>query len=225
MTPCRTAVARSKVFLGPQNAKQIPLVLARALQPLGDRVEYVLHPHSGKEALDLRIAFEIGRLHAQCSSTRFLILSKDKGFDSLVAFLNQSGEARAERAASLDALSFVASLASASQAPNPQPATSRPPKTAQPAQGARASGAAPAVLIGPAIAGPLNAHLDRVVADLIRRGASRPWRYSTLRNTVLSTLGRDATEADAQRVVAALRERGWVKIDGARVTYALPNAH
>ena len=79
-----------KVFLGPNQAK-IPVALAAALQGLGANAEYVLAKSSGSNALDFHIAYYVGILSTQDSSTFFHIISKDAGFDPLIQHLKAKG--------------------------------------------------------------------------------------------------------------------------------------
>lgn len=77
---------RIKVFLGPKQAK-IPLPMVRAIQPLGSNVEYIQSEVGGPEALDLLIAYHIGELSSREPLATFRIISKDKGYRSLIQHL------------------------------------------------------------------------------------------------------------------------------------------
>jgi hypothetical protein len=74
------------VFAG-ANQKNISIKMAKALQPMGDKVEYVEISGSGKNALDFHIAFYIGQLAAADPTAYFHIISGDKGFDPLIEHL------------------------------------------------------------------------------------------------------------------------------------------
>lgn len=75
-----------KIFLGPNQSK-IPVTLASALQSLGDNAEYITLDASGNNALDFHIAYYIGALSTAEPSSFFHVISKDKGFDSLLKYL------------------------------------------------------------------------------------------------------------------------------------------
>jgi len=79
-----------KVFLGANQAK-IPITLAAALQQLGANAEYISLASSGSNALDFHIAYYIGNLSAQEPSAFFHVVSKDTGFDPLIAHLRTKG--------------------------------------------------------------------------------------------------------------------------------------
>ncbi len=76
------------VFLGAQQSK-LNTNLVRCLQPLGTRVEYVVISGSGKNALDFHIACYLGERAAIEPDAYFHIISKDAGFDPLIAHLNE----------------------------------------------------------------------------------------------------------------------------------------
>ena len=75
--------------------------LARALQPFGADVKYVQMEGSGHNALDFHIAYYLGRLAVEHPEARFQIVSKDAGFDPLVAHL-RARELLCERQPSLN---------------------------------------------------------------------------------------------------------------------------
>lgn len=74
------------VFVG-ENQSKVPFELAAAVQKLGARGEYVKISGNGPNALDFHIAYYIGRLAAADASAFFHIISRDKGFDPLIAHL------------------------------------------------------------------------------------------------------------------------------------------
>jgi len=62
------------------------------------------------------------------------------------------------------------------------------------------------------------------VDDLIKRKTARPRTLKTLRSTIHSHCGKATPAADIDAVYEALLELGYVKLDGAKVTYTLPAA-
>ncbi len=75
-----------RIFLGQHQAK-LPLELVASLQPFGKAVQYIQLTGNGKNALDFHLAFYLGRLAAECPGGFFHIISKDTGFDPLVAHM------------------------------------------------------------------------------------------------------------------------------------------
>jgi hypothetical protein len=89
---------RVRIFHGPQQ-KKFDVEMFKALQPLGDKVELVQSDRQGPDALDFHLAFTLGRVlqehsardRGQARSARFFVVSKDRGFDSLLAHVRQLG--------------------------------------------------------------------------------------------------------------------------------------
>jgi hypothetical protein len=75
-----------KIFVG-TNQTKIPVELVLKSQELGSQVEWIQINGSGKNALDFHITFVLGRLTQKDSEAFFHVISKDTGFDSLIAYL------------------------------------------------------------------------------------------------------------------------------------------
>ena len=84
------------VFVGASQTK-VPFEIAAALQQMGPNATYVKISGNGKNALDFHIAFWIGQLSARYPSAAFHIISKDNGFDPLIAHLKERGISAARR--------------------------------------------------------------------------------------------------------------------------------
>jgi hypothetical protein len=78
------------IFAG-DNQNKIDYDLVRETQPYGNRVQWIKIKGSGRNALDFHISFYLGKLSAIHKQASFFILSKDKGFDPLVRYLENSG--------------------------------------------------------------------------------------------------------------------------------------
>lgn len=74
------------IFVGASQVK-LPFDVAASVQALGDRARYIKIAGNGPNALDFHIAFYIGELAAADPTGFFHIVSKDKGFDPLIAHL------------------------------------------------------------------------------------------------------------------------------------------
>jgi hypothetical protein len=94
-----------KIFLGTNQAK-IPVEMARALQVLGADAEYITIDGNGRNALDFHIAYYIGRLAAENPGAHLHVISKDKGFDSLIKHL-KSQKVSCQRSASITDIAQV----------------------------------------------------------------------------------------------------------------------
>jgi hypothetical protein len=104
---------RVKVFLGSSLAK-VPVELVTAMQALGARAEYIRIAGNGPNALDFHIAYYIGRLAALDSEPFFHIISRDTGFDPLIAHLKEKG-VNCIRSTALDAIPILRTLSDATK--------------------------------------------------------------------------------------------------------------
>jgi hypothetical protein len=85
---------RVKVFVGATQAKgRISFELSHSMQMLGANAEYVRIARSGPNAVDMHIAYYIGRLLEKEPNAVVHIISKDTDFDPLVEYLRAKGSA------------------------------------------------------------------------------------------------------------------------------------
>ena len=77
---------RVLLFVG-KNLTRIPFSLAKSMQKMGTRAQYVEMAGTGHNALDFHIAYYIGRISAREEDVFFHIISNDQGFDPLIAHL------------------------------------------------------------------------------------------------------------------------------------------
>ncbi len=64
--------------------------------------------------------------------------------------------------------------------------------------------------------------LELVVADLLKRGAARPRKTATLKNTINSVFQNKLSDEELSSFVSALETRGYVAVQDTKVSYALP---
>lgn len=74
----------------------------------------------------------------------------------------------------------------------------------------------------PALPVAPEAQVDVVVADLIRRKASKPRTQKTLLSTLHALFKKELSEQQLAALFAALCKRGIVKVEGSKISYALP---
>lgn len=67
-----------------------------------------------------------------------------------------------------------------------------------------------------------EAQVEAVVADLIRRRASKPRTQKTLLSTLHALFKKELSEQQLADLFASLCKRGLVKVEGTKVSYALP---
>ncbi|MHB1144673.1 MAG: PIN domain-containing protein [Thiobacillus sp.] len=133
-----------RIFRGPHQNK-LDFDIAESLQPHGDRVKYIQSDKHGKNALDFHIAFYMGRLieeleatgsHA-CKNTRFVVISKDGGFEALMGHVQSLGYGAMKAASIRQALGLDEAVTEPESAlqptqtkspPSPSPASKPPDK-------------------------------------------------------------------------------------------------
>jgi hypothetical protein len=190
---------RVQVFLGPKNIK-LHRELVFAIQEFGDRGKYIPLEAPGSNALDFHIAYYLGILVAADPTGFFHIISKDTGFDPLLQHLKARGVSCA-RAASIEAMPCFSQVA-ACTIDSKRASDEGKPKSAA----GRVS---------------VDDMVKVAVDDLIKRKAARPRTPKTLRSTIHARCGKELPAADIDAVYEALVKRGYVKVDGAKVTYSL----
>ncbi len=186
---------RVQVFLGPKNMK-LHRELVFAMQEFGDRGQYIVLEAHGKDALDFHIAYYLGSLAAADPTGFFHIISKDTGFDPLLQHLKARGVSAA-RSVSIEAMPCFSQVAAGTM---------------------DSSGESPAGRVS------VDDMIKIAVDDLIKRKTARPRTPKTLRSTIHARCGKETPDADIDAVYEALVKRGYVKVDGAKVAYALPVA-
>jgi hypothetical protein len=87
-----TGQFRVKVFVGASQAKgRISFELVHSMQALGTNAEYVKIARTGKNAVDMHIAYYVGRLLEKEPNAAVHIVSKDSDFDPLIEYLQSKG--------------------------------------------------------------------------------------------------------------------------------------
>ncbi|WP_350446473.1 PIN domain-containing protein [Pseudomonas solani] len=190
---------RARVFLGPNNTK-LPVDLVLAMQRFGSRAEYVQLETPGLNALDFHLAFYMGQLTVEDSVAFYHVISRDKGFDPLIRHLKGKG-ILAARSESIEEMPCFNPPAAAIPAP-----TKLEPVRLVVAEGKTID----------------DSTLKLVVADLVARKAARPRTIRTLLNTIHSKVGKATDISEVEGIYKALRQRGYVKEAGDKVSYALP---
>jgi hypothetical protein len=115
-----------KVFFGAkQQEGRVPFKLLDAMLALGGSVEPVKVMRSGSNAVDMHIAYFIGRLVEKEPDASIHIISGDTDFDPLVEFLKASGVA-CKRARNIAEIARHAPPKSRAAPPPPKPARAVP---------------------------------------------------------------------------------------------------
>ena len=217
-----------RVFLGKTNTK-LGRDLVLAMHALGTRATYVELESSGPNALDFHIAFYLGELVAADSSAFFHIISKDKGFDPLIAHL-KSRHVLAARSVSIETMPCFAQpqpkpKATPINAPTVEkpkaksktkPITKAPTKSTKPTK--------PDKLSTPPLSPNVESQIKLVVENLAGRVTGKPASLKTLLSTIHARIGKTHPIEDAQTVQDELIKRNYVVVNGLKVSYRLPKA-
>lgn len=191
---------RVRVFLGPKNTK-LPVEFVLAIQELGERAEYIVLETSAANALDFHIAYYLGVLAATDPAGFFHIISKDTGFDPLLQHL-KARKVFSVRSPSIEEMPCFSKVATSPVEINEATYEAKPKPT-----GVRAS---------------VDELIKVAIEDLIKRKTSKPRTPKTLRNTIHAKCGKELPTSDIEAVYEALVKRGYIKVDGQKVTYKLP---
>lgn len=81
---------RVKIFVG-RSQNTLPFELATEAQQLGHRLEWIKVQGDSRNNLDFHLALYLGKYIEQHRNWSFAILSRDKGFDCLIAHLAAQG--------------------------------------------------------------------------------------------------------------------------------------
>ena len=188
---------RVYLFLGPKNTK-LNRELVLAMHAFGERAAYVELETPGANALDFHIAYTLGGLTQTDPEGFYHVISKDTGFDPLIDHLN-SKNIYAARSVAIDDMPCFRSAAG--QATVSAPQTTESPVTGIPADLYQAA-----------------------IDDLRKRKTARPRTEKTLFSTLRAKFPKKVSDAQIDFIVQSLTDHGLVKIEGTKVTYALPDA-
>ncbi len=190
------------VFVG-QSQPNIRTGLAMALQSCGSRAAYVKIEGNGPNALDFHIAYYIGQLAAKDKSAFFHVISRDTGFDPLIAHLKTRG-IFAKRSLKIEDIPALQIAAKALAVPATDVVTTVAPGTPS-----------------PTIAAASPTHTETVVANMKKMVKNLPRTDKALRRMLLTWL-RPINESGCERVFQELIRLKIVVIDNGQVRYSLP---
>lgn len=232
--------AKLWIFRGPSQ-KKYDAEFAEALLPLGERVAIVRCEKSGRNALDMHIAFQMGRLVGELArasapaDASFVVVSRDTDYDPLLAYVRAQGftadrvtglaaalGGKAEKPAPAKAAKPKAAAPAGSKGARPQATKpAKQPSAAKAAKTAAAKAAKSAAAPASPAAGTLSieAAADKIVEHFRDHPRSRPARRAALEKWLASHLRGKIAEGDLPAVVAELQRRGALSIAGTKVEY------
>ncbi|MFT3781480.1 MAG: PIN domain-containing protein [Nibricoccus sp.] len=196
------------VLIGPKQTK-LDAALVEKLLKHTDSAHLVRLKESGYNAVDFSLAYYVGRAAVLYPSAFFHIISKDTGYDPLVAHL-RSNQVRAHRHADFASLKEMLNNGKSSTAPTEKPSPIPTPATPVPAD----------TTIAKKKTSLPDERVARTLEHLQSHAKNRPAKETTLVHHILTILGKDATETNAKQVIHSLRAINKLSItDKGRVEY------
>ncbi len=213
---------RVRIFHGVHQNK-FDVTMYKALQPLGDKVELVQSDRQGPDVLDFHISFYLGRLLQEHTSqkasaaqpARFFVISKDRGFDSLIVHVRSLGF-EAHRVATIRAALGTPAAAAATALPKKIAVKKTSPTKKAPAP--KVARKAVATAAKKKVEGPKQV----VLASLQRMGKKLPGKRKGLEHHIESHLGRKVDLDVVRALVTELERDGAFRIVDNKVEYSLP---
>ncbi len=195
------------VHYGPQQ-KNFKEDRVRAWQPLGDQVRFVQSAKSGKNALDLHIAFSLGEARQEDlragRQAHYVVISGDKDFDALFGYLRSLG-VRIDRAESIpDALKLAgAEVPIVAVKRIPAQLVKKVPKPTAPVPAADS----------------MAQRAELVRKNLREHPKARPSTLKKLQRHIDSVLGHKVDEAGIAKVIELLEKKSALTFIGTKVKY------
>lgn len=171
--------------------------MVKALQPLGERADYIECEKKGKNALDFRIAFFLGSIAKEYESNKtkpaIVVISKDTDLDTLLEHVRSLGF-DARRTATVRHAMFP------DKAESPAP-----PKLAKAIK-----------------QGPISASLQTLVAYLVDHPKNRPAKIETLKNHLNNIFSRAVSDQEKDALIAELVAQDFAAVTGKKIEYKIP---
>jgi hypothetical protein len=191
------------LLLGPQN-RTLNVALVEQLMVRAAAVELVRLEEPGRNAVDFALAYYLGRKVVTDPTAQFYLISKDTGYDPLIAHL-RGRNVRVRRIEDFESLTGTRAATDS--------AAARTPVGRATAKGTLTGGTAKR-------AAPLSAKviatsdsISRVLAHLRKNPNNRPRRQKTLMRHLAAQFLKGATDEEIERLVGTLVKSGHLEID------------
>jgi hypothetical protein len=219
-----------------EKQRRLDLDLVRQIHEHATQVSLVEVGASGRNALDLVLAWHLGHAAEQHPKDTFFVVSKDKDFDPLIKHLRARG-LEVARVDAFSALPFVAApeRSPRTNAPRRRAAATAPTERARSAQSVTAAAvatSAPAKRRNPERAVTNTAttnhtgdpRLVKLIDRLQHKTKARPVRRKTLLSHINGFYANRLTAPELEEVLTELQKHGIISLDAQdRVTY--PASH
>ncbi|HJW51801.1 MAG TPA: PIN domain-containing protein [Burkholderiaceae bacterium] len=244
---------RLAIVRGPQPTRY-EADLAETLHALGDQVSFSRCVKAGKNAADMQIAFHVGELVATLPAgthkvTRFIVISRDRGFEPLMMYLRSKGfnatlaanfKAALGGEASEDvkparkraAKAAPAAKGDGAKAPTAKSAAAKPVAKKSPGRksSAQKTAKAPTERKSGHVVDRASSKAEapdaaaKVIDSLQRMRDKRPAKRKGLERHIESHLGRKLATGQVEALIDQLTRDGVLAFDGNKVDYRLPKA-
>lgn len=205
-----------KVFFGArQQEGRVPFKLFDAMLALGGNVERIKVPRSGKNAVDMHIAYYVGRLIEKEPTAQIHIISADTDFDPLAEYLRASGVA-CNRVKTLGELVKKAEVVKKAEAARPVRGRQRP---VPPATDAPRASRSPA----PAVRRPHSDKLAPIIKQL-HSLSGKPATRRKLAQVIANYFrqhGGELSDSGIEQIIEELIRLKYVSQAGSKVNYHL----
>jgi hypothetical protein len=207
-----------KVFLGPKNTK-LATEFVLAIKTLGDKADFIVLQAGGPNALDFHITYYLGKLIAEDPAGFYHIISKDTGFDGLVAHVQKTG-VLIQRSASIEAMPcFAAVVVKPTTKAVTKPAAKSVTKPASVTEVVK-----PATTMKPATKKKADELVDKMVTNLTKLANGKPNTEKTLKGKIKNWCGSAYSDKEIDAVFARLLKKTYVVIEGEKLVYQLPDS-
>ena len=183
-----------RVFHGSHQSK-FEKDMVKALQPLGERADYIECEKKGKNALDFRIAFFLGGIAKEYESSKakpaVVVISKDTDLDTLLEHMRSLGF-QARRTTTVRHAMFP------DKAESPAP-----PKLAK-------------------VIKPISASLQTLLAYLVDHPKNRPAKIETLKNHLNNIFSGALSDQEKDTLIAELVAQDFAAVTGKKIEYKIP---
>jgi hypothetical protein len=188
------------ILLVGKNQGKIAYELVEQIHRRATQVRLEKLTGAGHNALDLTLAYYLGRAIERAPEAHFAIVSKDKDFEPMIAHVVAQG-IQVKRHDSFATLPFL---------PQPKPAKPRPAKAPRSGKGNPVP-AAPVLPKDP----PADDRFERLITRLRNNQAPRPKKRASLLARIKTDFGNKLTDLEAEEKLGQLIDLNVVEIDQA----------
>ncbi len=187
-----------------KNQVKLDFELADQIHKQASQVELIKIGASGHNALDMTLAYYLGRAIERAPEAHFFVVSKDKDFNPMIAHVSDNG-IKVVRCESFAALPFL-----------PKSKKHAPAKAASPSKAVHPPKAMIAVEPN-----SIDERLEKLITRLKNNPVQRPKKKSSLLAHINTAYGGKLSETEQNQKLELLIDRGIFSIgDKDRVTYS-----